>query len=238
MKEIQANEILEAIHKANCFFHLNYEKDKGEKNRFYRIKDTIVAEILKGRYPEISCTANGIQHDTEHSYVYLTLTAGGTSIDVHFPTERMPVGARYDDRVERDADGMPVPVPYHKDRSKYAEAEVDADEYARCMKTIDTLYGEIYSDRVDTMDDRTLRDMVCATSCKMGMKPIIHPDGQFVFDGRFVFCTTKKKQPLFTCKVSDIREAMKDLRTFNYHLLYHHLKVQGKLKKIKAAPAT
>jgi len=237
MKEIQANEILEAIHKANCFFHLNHEKDRQEKNRFYRIKDTIVTEILKGRYPEISCTANGIHNDMQNSYVYFTLTSGDTTIDVHFPTDRMPVKAKYIDCIERNADGVPVSVLYHKDRSKYAETEVDAGEYARCMKTLGTLYGEIYSDRVDAMDDRTLRDMVCATSCKMNMKPIIYPDGQFVFDGRFVFCTRKKKQPLFTCKVSDLREAMKDLRTFNYHLLYHHLKGQGKLKKITATPA-
>jgi len=240
MKEIQANEILEAIHKANCFFHLNHEKDRQEKNRFYRIKDTVVAEILKGKYPEISCTANGIHNDSLNSYVYFTLTSGDTAIDVHFPTERMPVKAKYIDCIERDAHGMPVSVRYCKDMSKYAEAEVDEAEYARCLDILDGIYTQIYSDRVDALNNRELRDIVCSVSSKMGMKPIIYPNGKFMFDGSLVFCQRKKKkkkkEPLFTCKVTDIREAMKAVRSFNFNLLYHYLKSHGKLKKIKTVP--
>ena len=242
MKKIKVNEseILEAIHKANSFFHLNHEKDKQEKNRFYRIKDTIMVEILKGRYPGIMCTANGIHNDTQNSYVYFTLTSGDTAIDVHFPTERMPVKAKYIDRVERDADGMPVSVRYCKDMSRYAEAEVDEAEYTRCFNILDGIYAQIYSDRVDAMSNRDLRDVVCCTSCHMGMKPIIYPNGKFVFDGSLVFCQRKKKkkkkEPLFTCKVTDIREAMKAVQSFNFNLLYHYLKSHDKLEKIKTVP--
>ena len=238
--KVSENEILEAIYKANSFFHLNYEKDKRERNRFYKIKDSIVVEILRGRYPGITCTANGVHKDTDNSYMDFTLASGDTTISVHFPIERMPAKANYNDCIERDAHGMPVSVRYYKDMSKYAEANVDEAEYTRCFDILDGIYTQIYSDRVDALNNRELRDIVCSTSCEIGMKPIIYSNGKFMFDGSLVFCRRKKKKnkrvPLFACKVTDIREAMKAVRSFNFNLLYHYLKSHGKLEKIKTVP--
>lgn len=230
MQNFQPNELLEAIHKANCFFHLNFEKDQKEKSKFYKVKDTIVAETLRGRYPGITCTANEIQHDGSHVYVFFTFTAGYTSISVHFPSSMIPSDAKFNNCIKYDADGAPMTAQYQKKLSKYEDTKVSTEEYARCRKFLEDIYRDLFAERVDALSDEELMKTINSTSCKMGMKPRIVPDGCFLFS------TRRKEKPIYTVGISDTRNAIKSVLTFNYYYVYHHLKNDGKVDMIGGKP--
>lgn len=230
MQNFQPSELLEAIHNANCFFHLNFEKDQKEKSKFYKVKDTIVAETIKGRYPGITCIANEIQHDGTHVYVFFTFTAGNTSIAVHFPANMIPADAKYESHVEYDTDGVPVTTAYQKKLSKYEDTEVSEEEYARCRNFLDSLYSELFAERVDAMNDEKLMGAIKSTSCKMGMKPSITSDGNFLFS------TRKKNRPIYNCRIIDVRNAVKAVWTFNYCQVYKQLKSWNAVNMLGALP--
>lgn len=219
---IDTTRLLKAIRGTNAYFHLHKESDKAFKNQFYKIKDSIVKEILTNNIElGIDYSLNGTFIDaTGNTYVLVEFNNGVVDISVHVPIRVCP-------SILSDVSGEYN--QYVRNENAYVEFDIPEDEFINEFTYLVKVFKNgIHGKKVNEMKDFMILNYIKSTAGKVGIRPTLDQHDNYMH-----FKTKKRNRLLYSVEMNTLRKAIKETMTFNYVALYRYMTSQGIIKPIK-----